>query len=727
VALDSRSSLEFMPGLWGVALAPDVFAVLGERVRRCLKGSIAVAVGRAIDGTRSIEDIVTLVEHEHAATNVRTLISDLLNKGYIRAKCPPIDPNADIFWSNQKAASSDTTFHMSHHVSIRSLEDVPVDPLRMLLGKWLDASGTTENAVEIVVAGDYLHPDLEQLSREYYDAGRSWILLNPVGLLPMFGPLFAPGSACWECLAHRLRLHRYLEIAMTRDSLTLAPRKYRGFLPSSLASVYGMFATELLKLLTNRSSALASNSVITIDLDGLEIGKHALTRRPQCRLCGSPQTGPTRAYNPLPHGHTIGRRRREDRDDPLIRYAHHVSPITGVVREVTAIDVGEWSRSVHLCSGGLNLARKYDVPTLLSRRRANYSYGRGITADQARRSAFGEAVERYSCVFDGTEPCRLGSRRELGERAIRPNECMLFSQRQFDERRSATGAGVISPEPLDDTATISWSYGWSLSADESRYIPTALCYLDAETSSGHEYCAWDSTGAAAGATFADAVWNGVLEVVERDAASIWWYNKVPVPYTTFSHVRSAVCRDVQLSLAALGRDVWLCDITTDLGVPVYVALSCISGGRDLWLGFGADFDRGTAALRAVTELCQQLPSFNSPNCAGQTWSLDTFPFARSTKSDSHIRVRPRKSGSSLACINRFMKTARCEGLDVVVTDLTRPDIAMPVVKVFIPGMRPSAPRFAAGRLFDVPVRQRWRSSPTPEIAMNTYALHCYGE
>jgi ribosomal protein S12 methylthiotransferase accessory factor len=43
------------------------------------------------------------------------------------------------------------------------------------------------------------------------------------------------------------------------------------------------------------------------------------------------------------------------------------------------------------------------------------------------------------------------------------------------------------------------------------------------------------------------------------------------------------------------------------------------------------------------------------------------------------------------------------GLDVLVLDQTQPDINMPVVKVVVPGLRHFWPRFALGRLFDVPV------------------------
>ncbi len=62
--------------------------------------------------------------------------------------------------------------------------------------------------------------------------------------------------------------------------------------------------------------------------------------------------------------------------------------------------------------------------------------------------------------------------------------------------------------------------------------------------------------------------------------------------------------------------------------------------------------------------------------------------------------------------------ARRRGLEVLVLDLTRPDIGLNVVKVVVPGMRFFWQRFAPGRLYDVPVQLGWLDGPTPESGLN---------
>jgi ribosomal protein S12 methylthiotransferase accessory factor len=56
-------------------------------------------------------------------------------------------------------------------------------------------------------------------------------------------------------------------------------------------------------------------------------------------------------------------------------------------------------------------------------------------------------------------------------------------------------------------------------------------------------------------------------------------------------------------------------------------------------------------------------------------------------------------------------------------DQTRPDINMPVVKVVVPGLRHFWPRFAPGRLYDVPVRLGRLAEPTAYEDLNPIPVY----
>jgi oxazoline/thiazoline synthase len=66
---------------------------------------------------------------------------------------------------------------------------------------------------------------------------------------------------------------------------------------------------------------------------------------------------------------------------------------------------------------------------------------------------------------------------------------------------------------------------------------------------------------------------------------------------------------------------------------------------------------------------------------------------------------------------------RRAGLDILVVDQTRPDIGLPVVKVVVPGLRHFWPRFASGRLYDVPVRLGRLAEPTAYEDLNPIPVH----
>src|SRR4029079_14773840 len=59
-----------------------------------------------------------------------------------------------------------------------------------------------------------------------------------------------------------------------------------------------------------------------------------------------------------------------------------------------------------------------------------------------------------------------------------------------------------------------------------------------------------------------------------------------------------------------------------------------------------------------------------------------------------------------------------KGMEMLVLDPTRSDIGMPVVKVIVPELRHFWPRFAPGRLYDVPVKLGWLSAPLAEEQLN---------
>jgi len=245
----------------------------------------------------------------------------------------------------------------------------------------------------------------------------------------------------------------------------------------------------------------------------------------------------------------------------------------------------------------------------------------------------------------------------------------------------------------------------------------------------------DSNGCAAGNTLGEAIVQGFLELVERDAYAIWWYNRLQRAEVDLSQLDDSYIRDLQTQLAVTGRRLWVLDVTSDLGVPSFVTILhwMHNSQENIEFGSGAHFDTRIALLRALTELNQFLSIGLMGGGTGEKSSLDgstplrlrDHPYL--TPSDNPM-VQPgfdSKFGrlDTREQVTACVRLAKRKGLDFLVLNQTRPDIEVPVVRVIVPGMRHFYRRFGPGRLYDVPVKLGLRDRPLPENELNPIHPH----
>ena len=289
------------------------------------------------------------------------------------------------------------------------------------------------------------------------------------------------------------------------------------------------------------------------------------------------------------------------------------------------------------------------------------------------------------------------------------------------------------PALFDRPAKLEWSPIWSLRDARFKYLPTSLLYFFYRGRSAG--FAADSNGCAAGNTREEAIVQGFLELVERDAYAIWWYNRLQRPEVDLGQFDDSYVRDLQKELGETGRRLWVLDVTSDLGIPTFVAVThWIRDGREnIEFGSGAHFDARIALLRALTELNQFLSLGLMGGGTGDKSSLDGVSPLRLEDhpylTPSGNRIVEREFGSKFGHLDTREQVTACvslaerAGLDFLVLDQTRPDIEAPVVRVIVPGLRHFYPRFAPGRLYDVPVKLGLRDRPLTENELNPIHPH----
>jgi oxazoline/thiazoline synthase len=646
---------------------------------------------------------------------------------------------------------------LSFQVRAAAVADLP--------GTAPDGTGAAPPVI-VAVTGSMTDPALAAVNAACLRAGLPWTLVRPHGQVLLLGPHLVPGrTGCWECLRQRWTANEQLDSflagqayaaspaetlpaeTLPAETLPAGPReRVLPALAALTAALTGLLAAELPVLALRGHSDRITGRMVALDTTDLTLSHHPLVRQPHCPACGESA--------PSGHGARVtlraGRERRDETDGmaaeraaaTVRRLEHHVSSYLGVISRLAPVAAGDGMFSY---SARHPFTRPVSVADLRGQLRG-LSGGKGPTDAEAKASAMAEAIERYCGTWQPDRAEHQASFAQHGPgAAVRPSDILLFSPRQYASRRHLN-PGLAHfhriPEPVADDTVISWTDGWSLTNDRQVALPAAYCWYGHPSLARAPVCGADSNGCAAGDSLEDAVLRGFCELAERDSVALWWYHRSLMPGVDLHSAGDPwLARVHETFEERLGRELWVLDITSDLGVPSYAAVSRHTRRptEDIIVGFGADLDPAVAVRRAVSELCQFLPSvaafdggrtryglaepaavawLSTARVAEQPWLLPSpgLPAAPVTASAHDV---PRDAA---ACVRHCVDLASAAGLEVIVVDQTRQDIELAVARVVVPGLRHFWRRLGPGRLWDVPPRLGRFPLADGEDSVNPYSV-----
>ncbi len=756
LAMSARDADEAMHPRFKHSLQPIISSdgglfLLSENGNALIPDPLYGALARMLDGVNDVEEIFATLSGSYPVEQIFAALDGLRAAGYLAEGSTAEARPTMAFWEHLGITPTLARARLDAAlVSTIRFGSVDLECLFSCL-RSQGVKVTPEGDVTVVVTDDYLRPELAIWNARSLISRKAWLLVKPVGIETWIGPMFVPGqTGCWECLAQRLRGHRKLEGYIARVNGIERPiGPPPAAIPSTLQSAMAEAATEIIRWIGTGGNSNLLNRVVSTSVLTLERAHHSLIRRPQCPSCGSPRSqtlipGPVRLYSRRKLSTSDGGHRACDQSNALEQLERHLSPITGIVsallpgdrtspapnaRSLTPIFIADHSFS-----------DIYDERLFLREGIQRRSGGKGKSVEQARVSALAESLERYCGAFDGTEQRIRATFARLGKSAVHPNSCMCYSERQYLNRQSWNRKGskaYFVPERFREDVEIEWTPLWSLSVEETRYLPTSLCYYGYR-SSDPVFARADSNGCAAGSVVEEAVLQGLLELIERDAVAIWWYNRLRRKAMDLESIDDAYVSTLVEHYRKLRREIWALDITSDIGVPTFVAISkrVDKPEEDIIYGFGAHLDPSLALTRALTELNQALeavPTVNGPEStrtylgsedAVRWWRTVTTSNAAYLKPDPEAAPRQLQDFENLASDDLLQDISTCrelaarQGIDVLVLDQTRPDVAFPVVRVVAPGLRHFWARFGPGRLYDVPSREGWLCRPFDEDELN---------
>lgn len=248
-----------------------------------------------------------------------------------------------------------------------------------------------------------------------------------------------------------------------------------------------------------------------------------------------------------------------------------------------------------------------------------------------------------------------------------------------------------------------WVWGWDVISQRAVAVPYACVSMgntDHRPTTRWMPFAAGSNGLAGGNHLLESFAAALYEVVERDAVACaraadgGMSGRVDLDSVTDPLVRSLIDQ-----FDAAGVSAYLFDCTVDTDVPTYMAVVAdrVDASMGLYRGYGAHLDPAIAMIRALTEAAQArllLIAGSRDDYFGRDQRMNRF------LGDGRIRdfdtvpaladANRHTSGATDsfgADINAVIDRLRAAGLEqVIVCDLTHPDVGVPVVRVIVPGL-----------------------------------------
>ncbi|UKS24547.1 TOMM precursor leader peptide-binding protein [Paenibacillus sp. HWE-109] len=574
----------------------------------------------------------------------------------------------------------------------------------------MDFEAGVPAAVDLaLVLHDAWHPYVHQKAEELLQpAGIPWLRGFVAFGEGVIGPLVTPGSqGCSQCADTRRLMAGRDRREMRALQRSLAAQ---GGIPrDAWASRTGLFqvahllVAEARRILQDKPGHLAER-VLMINLKTLESTVHFFLPDPLCPVCSRlPDDSSASArisLQPSPKISLDSYRSRPMDDLKKVLTKDYLDSRTGFMNE-KMIDLASPFADV---SVNLPLIAE-DVGTA----------GRTHSYAASELTAILEGLERYcGMVPRGKRTVVHGSFRDLQDQALDPVKVGVHAQEQYAQ--PGYPFTTFDPDRLID-----WVWGYSFLQERPILVPEQLAYYG--MGCGHGFVSESSNGCALGGSMEEAIFYGIMEVVERDSFLMTWYAQLPLsridPY-------SANDRELRLMIdrmrAVAGFDVYFYNSTMENGIPSVwgVAKNRKQNGVNLICAAGAHPDPVRAVKGAVHELAGMVLNLDKKfeeNREAYVRMLHDSSQVQQMEDHSLLYALPQAEErlQFLLDENRPMRTFEEEfkrearhadltddlkdvlqvfrrlNLDVIVVDQSAPEIirnGLHCVKVLIPGMLP---------------------------------------
>ncbi|MFF3122766.1 TOMM precursor leader peptide-binding protein [Streptomyces sp. NPDC057908] len=426
--------------------------------------------------------------------------------------------------------------------------------------------------------------------------GASAVPVRFYGRHVVVGPFAPPGHAgprlCAHCLERRWQAVRSVALreALELGSGTSTAGEYPYLTPFSAHVLAGVVAA---RLGGGGPESGAFPAVHLVDLQTLMVRHYPLVPDPECPRCAvvEPDTAEaaTLTLRPAPK-RGPGSFRVRDIDEYELPVEPYANPVCGSLGPSVVQDVSSTSTSATIGCFSMRSGEYL---------RETFWGGHADTFAESMRIGVLEGLERYAGMRSRARKAQtrdsLNALRARGEHALDPRVCGLYSDGFHRANPRVT--------PFSTDRAIPWVQGWSLREGRTVLVPEVLTYYHAPGLE-NRFVQESSNGCASGGCLEEAVYHGLMELIERDAFLLSWYGQASLPEIDPRTSRRPATRQMVDRLEMYGYEARFFDTRISFPIPVVTGVAVrMDGGLGLMcFGAGAGLDPEAALAGALCEI-----------------------------------------------------------------------------------------------------------------------------
>lgn len=456
----------------------------------------------------------------------------------------------------------------------------------------------------IVFVSDYWSPEaLRAINRCCLQAGVSLLPVYTRFGAGLLGPWVTPGEkGCISCV--QLRELAAIEEEDEREcirqyfSQEFSPAPQQSWLTSfSLEVMVQLACSEIDMYLHTPDQAQAYHTLLSLSLETLAVHRHHFLAVSHCPDCAAqPEDKADMAVVTL---------QSCPKPEPFI-YRTHQNPLTveELCEEYVDARTGLIQSRNRSARGLLPMTSAHLHTALPDGEHTTNSSGCSLRPAHSGSIAILEAIERYAGLRPRSKRTTVhASYRQLGSQALDPTTLGLHSAQQY----ALSGYRFV---PYHHDLICNWVWGYSFQRQCPILVPERSAYYAlpvSETGENPPFAYETSNGCALGCNLEEAIFHGILEVVERDAFLLTWYARLGLPRLD---PRSVTDPTIRLLIEHIeyrtGYTIYVFNATLDHAFPCLWVIGIDEKSRDglpkLRCAAGSHLHPELALQRALREL-----------------------------------------------------------------------------------------------------------------------------